>query len=580
MKKYSRTCIFSVLLFILWMVFSRAILPNNYYVSTKGSSQNLGTSISQPFDSISHAVRVAQAGDSIFVLPGTYAELVTIDKKNGAPEEPICIVGYSSDSANYPIIDGQSPEPSGNGWDDWIHINNSSWLTFARMKFVRGWTYPIQITNSSYISFDECMFWGGRRVIIAGGAKTHHLLIENCYWDQGGEYLWTLVKDRLGVSGWLSMHHGLHSFYNGSLIDFHETGGSVVIRHNTLIDGYNAIRWRGVKGYDSNIEIYDNYISQMRDNDFEPEYYTFNLYIYHNFSHDIHRTLSVDHDDGGNIYYYGNVVTTDNNPWVDQICAGFGKVYGDGRHLSYPLYIFNNSFYGVSNAFRIDDGKAILVKHYNNAYYFSGDSTWVLNVWDSTLTFDYDISNKNWAPNMIKHNQEQHGKIADAMYINPKARNLRLQDGSPAIDAGKVMSFTDLGWTQSYVGKAPDIGAYEDGKLVEGPPFRFIAPPGAVLTYKEKPRIVRDDVSGDKLILYFSSQLEPSTLTKDDVSLYQDNKKLEIKSLLFTDDNYGVVMTVGTELNAKDISISFKSLPQGTDGETATYWASTVKIHK
>jgi hypothetical protein len=569
---------FLVLLFV--SVFINLALAKNYYVSKSGSSSNAGTSINKAFDSINNAISIAEPGDTIFVLPGTYAELITINGKNGAPDKPICILGYSDDSANYPIIDGQSPEPSGNGWDDWIHMDSSSWIVIAKMEFVRGWTYPIQITNSSYISFDSCKFLGGRRVINAGGAETHHILVENCYWNQGGKYLWTLVKDRLGVNGWLSMHHGITSFYNGSLIDFHGTGGSIVIRHNTLIDAYNAIRWRGVKGYDSNIEIYDNYISQMRDNDFEPEYYTFNLYIYHNFSHNIHRTLSVDHDDGGNIYYYGNIITTDNNPWVDKVCAGFGKIYGDGRHLSYPLYIFNNSFYGVSNAYRIDDGKAILVKHYNNAYYFSGDSGWVLNVWDTTDAFDYDVSNKKWAPNMIKYHQEQHGKMADAMYVNPKAGNLRLQSSSPAIDAGKVMSFKDLGWTQSYVGKAPDIGAYDNGKLVEGPPFRFIPPPGAVLSYKEKPRIVRDYINGNNLILYFSEALDPITVKKDSIILYSNNVKVRISKVSLGDDNYSLSITTGKDLSGSTPSISFEPLPYGINGQQATYWASTIKIHK
>ena len=108
-------------------------------------------------------------------------------------------------------------------------------------------------------------------------------------------------------------------YFNGSLIDFNGTGGSIVIRNNEIIHSYNALRWRGEKGHDTNIEIYDNEISYARDNDFEPEYYTYNLHIYHNFSHNMHRNLSIDNIKGGEIFYYGNVITTDNDPWTQEI---------------------------------------------------------------------------------------------------------------------------------------------------------------------------------------------------------------------------------------------------------------------
>ena len=196
---------------------------------------------------------------------------------------------------------------------------NSNWIEIKKIRFKNGWTYPIKIENSSYISFDSCLFWGGKRVISATGISTHHLLVENCFWDQGGEYLWKIEKDSSGVDAWLSMHHLNMGYLNGSLIDFHKTGGSIVIRNNTIINAYNAIRFRGVKGYDSNIEIYDNKISNIRDNDFEPEYYTFNLHIYHNYSHNIHKTLSVDNVEGGNIYYYGNIITSDTDQWTEKI---------------------------------------------------------------------------------------------------------------------------------------------------------------------------------------------------------------------------------------------------------------------
>ena len=584
-KKISKTIQHLTLtLFLLVLVscsMSENINSKTIYVSPSGSDENSGQTINEPISDINKAIEEVSAGDTIFLLKGTYQQILNLIDKNGKPDQPILIRGYSKDSSNFPIIDGGLSEPSNSALNFWALIKNSSWITFENIKFINGWTDPIQLKNSSYISFNSCRFFGARHVIWAKGESTHHLLIENCFWDQGGEFLWEVVSDSNGVDGWTSMHHEAMEYFNGSIIDFRGTGGSVVIRNNTIQNAFNAIRWRGEKGgYDSNVEIYGNHISQVRDNDFEPETYAYNLHIYHNFSHNIHRTLSIDNVTGGDIYYYGNVITTDNEPWTQKICVNFWKIYGSENNLDFPLYLFNNSFYGCSNSFRVDEGKAAKVKHFNNAYYFSLDNGWIVNKWDSTDEFDYDISNKEWASNLINNNQEQHGKIADIKYVDPSNQNLKLQNSSPGIDAGKIMSFPEFDWTQWYSGSAPDVGAYENGNLVEGPAFRFRIPPGANLDYKEKPRIVRNKIEGNKLLLFISIQLDKSTINKNDIELFDGENKVEIKSVELIGDNYELVIESGKNLSEDKLSIAFKNKPFGLNGEELTYWASTIKIHK
>lgn len=552
-----------------------------FYVSPVGNDNNNGLTSYESFKTINKAISLSGEGDTIFILPGTYNEVIIFKNKKGLPERSISLLGFSNYEEDFPLIDGGVTKPTADSLSFWMLIKNSEWIKIGKLKFKNAWAYPVLIKNSSYITFDSCYFWGGKRVINADGDRTHHLLVENCYWDQGGKYLWTLRKDSSGVPAWLSMHHENMSYFNGSLIDFHKTGGSVVIRNNTIVNSYNAIRWRGVRGHDTNIEIYNNNISYARDNDFEPEYYTYNLHIYHNFSYDIHRTLSVDHVEGGNIYYYGNVITTDNDPWTKQICVNFWKIYGEERQLSYPLFAFNNSFYGTANAFRVDVGDLIQVKHFNNAYYFSvKENGWVLNKWDSTDEFNYDISNKKWPENIVNNNQEKNGKVADIKFVNPAGRDLRLQKDSPGIDAGKVISFSDFDWTQSYHGKAPDVGAYENNELVEGPPFRFLLPPGTEVSYKEKPRIVRSKTNSNKLILFFSEAINSETVKKEDVNLFVNHDPELVKDISFSDHNYKMIIETDSNIKGKDVSISFKKMPVGINGEKVTYWASTIKIEK
>jgi hypothetical protein len=559
---------------------STAGVPKVYFVSPGGDNSNSGTAVENPFRSINLAIKKAAPGDTIYLLPGTYRELMVFSAKKGLPENPICLMGYSAAIRDYPLIDGGAVKPSSDASFDWITLTDCEWIEVARLKFKNGWTFPIKVDRSSYLTFRNCQFWGGKRVINATSPTTHHILVEDCFWDQGGEHLWRVESDAEGVPAWTSMHHGAMEYFNGSLIDFHGTGGSMVVRRNTVVNAFQAVRYRGEKGHDSNVEIYENHVSHMRDNDFEPEYYTYNLHIYHNVSHNVHRTLSVDNVEGGQIYYYGNVVTADTDSWSATIAAGIWKVYGRERHLSYPIYAFNNSFYAPGIAFHTMDGKATHLKHYNNAYFFLKHGGWQLSQWDASDEFDFDISNKQWPPSLTVHSQEAHGMIGEVKYVDPEHNDLRLRPGSAGIDGGKVVSLREFDWIQSFAGKGPDMGAYEDGTLVEGPPFRFMVPPQGEMSYKEKPRIVRDRTDGNKITLFFSEKIDPSSVGAEDIELYKGEEKLAISSVSFPRNNYELVVEAKSVSVPGELSLSFRRLPSGMNGERATSWASTIKIHK
>jgi hypothetical protein len=135
-------------------------------------------------------------------------------------------------------------------------------------------------------------------------------------------------------------------------------------------------------------------------------------------------------------------------------------------------------------------------------------------------------------------------------------------------------------WTQSFHGKAPDVGAYEDGALVDGPPFRFMVPPEGKVSYAEKPRIVRHRVEGNKIILFFSEKLEPASVNKSDAELFEGNDALEIVSASFPLNRYELVIETKSSIGHGELSLSFKRLPVGMNGERVTYWASTIGVHK
>lgn len=549
------------------------------YISPEGSDSNDGGSERTAVMSINYGLELVQPGDTILLLPGRFRELVAFNEFNGQPDKPIYIIGTIKDGKKLSVLDGGAETPSAEASNYWMTFKNSSWISVENMKFENGWTDPIQVENSSYLSFNNCEILGGKRVIYATGVNTHHILIQNCFWDQGGEYLWTVVEDSEGVDGWTSMHHESMSYFNGSIIDFRKTGGAIVIRNNKFINNFNSVRWRGEEGYDANIEIYNNDISFVRDNDFEPETYTYNLHIYHNKSFNVHRNLSVDNVNGGYIYYYGNTIVTDDKPWTQKICKTFWKIYGNARNLDYPLYLFNNSFYGCANAFRFDVGNGILIKHFNNAYYFLLDRGWLFDKWDSSNDFDYDFSNKEWPENLLSNGQEVHGIIGDINYTDPENSNLTLSKESKGIDAGKIMSFPEFDWTQKYCGDAPDIGAYENDALVEGPPFRFRIPDNSKIQYKEKPRIVRHKVYGKKISLYFSEKINTSVSSDYGIKVFENSREAAVISAEYL-DGYRLDIETERALDKNNVSILFDKMPVGENGEDATYWASTIRIER
>ncbi len=575
MKHFSRYYFSTLLSLSTCLLFAQ---QKNLYVGPSGNNTESGLAQAQPLKTISEALKRAVPGDTVYLLPGVYHEKMILDNRKGQPEKYIYIYGYPG--GEKPLIDGGATVPAMELDKNWIELNNSSWIEFGHLSFVNGWTDPVRVVNSSYISFRYCDFKGGRKVILGTGAETHHLLVEDCSWDQGGEALWTLEKDARGVDGWLSMHHELMGYYNGTLVDSRASGGSFVIRNNRISNAYNGIRFTSKKGFDANIEVYNNTLNNIRDNDFEPEHYAFNLHIYHNRSHNIHKTLSVDDVAGGYIYYYGNTISMDADEWSKKICSGFNKIYGGEDSLSFPLYIFNNSFFGYGKNFNAMEKKARQLKHFNNSYFFAGTDGWVLKYVDPTNEFENDISNKPWPESLTSHSMEQQGKIADVRYVNSAKGDLRVSGNGPAKDAGKVLSFPELGWTQSYKGKAPDVGAYENKELVEGPPIRFRVPDSAHFNYKERPRIVRYRIENKKLFIYFSDQINPSSVTPLTILLGSQGKRIAIYDVTFPNNRYELVIETKTRIDPGTVTLGFSSFPSGLNGMPVTYWASVLPVFK
>lgn len=567
----------AVLFLFLWLGISA--LGNIYYVSPAGSDQNSGYTINQPLKSISIAFRLVQPGDTIFLLKGTYPGQINLSDIHGLPEKPIVLMSHSKKKSDYAIIDGGA-EPSLDLKKYGFELENCSWINFERLKFRNCWTDVVPMRKSTYISFINCDFKGGRRVIYPIGDECHHFLIENCFWEQDEEvWLTDYSKYETAKDWWADMHHEKHSFYNGALFHPWGTAGGFVFRGNTIKHAFNALRTRPSSvNQDANGEVYENTFINIRDNEFEPEYWAWNLHFYHNTMHNIHNAVSIHSiKGGGNIFIYGNTWNQDMDEYTNIMTVGFWK-YIDSD-LTYPCYIFNNSIRTNESAFQSTVEFNKQIKHFNNAYYFINEEAYFkLNYWDETFAFDYDCVNRPWPENIIENNQEKHGMVADPLFMNAKNGNFKLQANSPCINGGKVMHFKDFNWKQSYLGEAPDVGAYEGENRMEGPPFKYLEPPMED-GYDERPRIVRHKVLDNKLILYFSYDLDEASLKTSNLNVFAGDDMIKVDNIeLDNDDRRKLFVSLYENITNDALSIFFDELPVGINGERATHWASIVPV--
>ena len=555
-------------LFIMLLASTQS-LATTYYIDPSGSDNNLGVSLDAPFATISHGFSVAEAGDTLLLVTGTFQGTTTLEDKNGNPDQPIVLKSLSNDPLEFAVIDGGSV-PSQNVNQHGLHLKNCSWLVIEHIIFRNCWRNVINLEHSAYITVRSCHFSTGKEVVYPNGEGAHHILVENCYVRHPAE-VWQ------GWS-WESIHHGAYEFYNGGLLHPRRSGGGHVMRNNTGINLFNAFRTRPNNiTQDSNIEIYENRFFNIRDNDFEPEDWAWNMHYHHNWHRNVHKAYSIDDVRGGNIYIFGNTYTQGNDSYSRAEVSGIFK-YKDGP-LTYPCFAFNNSYYTEARVLKDGEATNRLLKHFNNAYYFfSGSQRFQVDAWQTGYEFDYDLINQEFPANITDNQQETNGlENTDAKFMDGVAGDFRLQIGSPAEDAGKIMALPEFDWTQRFTGMAPDIGAYEGDHPVNGPAFRFIPTPNGA-PYEERPRISQHRVDSATLVLYFSAPLDSMSLAADFMHVFQSESLISIDTFYFPNHTYELFVETSTLLQEDSLSLVFHTRPIGTNGLPLTDWASTIPI--
>ena len=522
---------------------------------------------------INEILNAARGGDTILFTAGTYEGPFVLKEVKGQENRPIVISGIQRGAEKQSIIDGQTEPGMFLGHHAFL-LQNCAWIAIENFAIKNCWTDLIRAENTSYLSLRNCNLTGGKRALFATGRECHHFLIEHCTWEQD-ERVWTHTGDY----SWDEIHHGVHRHYNGSLFQGSEISGGIVMRDNLIKNTFNAFRLSQINDGNrdllacSNVEIYRNTIINTSDNVLEPEIHTRNLHFYHNQMINGHAFVSITEVAGGEIYIYGNTAVSlpdSEDGWT------IFKISNSEISLTEPLYIFNNSWqvdFDIIGSPR-HVWKNNHVRHFNNACFSEASDTFgIYNLGENNL-FDNDFSNVPFPALLTKQGFEKHGVVADPLFIDPYNNDFRLQDNSPCKDRGTPAE----GLIMGFLGEAPDVGAYDNGELIEGPPFRFVSPE-VEIPFSEMPRITRYSLEDHHLTLWYSSPLDRASVSSTLFRLEDGYRTIDLKLKEHSSDGYSLKFTFEGEPNPATLAILVSNWPVGENGMASTFWASAIPVN-
>ena len=86
----------------LLLLYITPVDATDYYVSPHGNDLNLGTSVDYPWMSPSYAATMADAGDTVFLINGTWIDEHVVFSNSGNATHPIIVTAYNGT----PTFDG------------------------------------------------------------------------------------------------------------------------------------------------------------------------------------------------------------------------------------------------------------------------------------------------------------------------------------------------------------------------------------------------------------------------------------------------------------------------------------------
>ncbi len=455
-----------------------------YYVGQTGCSDTGPGDNQTPFCSFDTALGRLQAGDTLIIKAGTYAERLLVNNLSGTANAPIVIRGESRAGV---ILDGGCPDfpcsindVDRNEWgellSEWatvegmVNIQDSTFITLRDLTVQNVIAAGVNVLRGSSIVVDN---------IVTDGTGNNGLLLEQTsnltvtnndvgraqlgFRDDQGNARGGIHEalSVVAVSEFLVAHNYVHdTLKEGINVKESSTNGEV---HHNFVERACAVGIYIDEAH--NVLLYRNEIRRsgyLTDGGqeklcsthpvFGPEFGQFYgagiLLAVGDLGQKSQGQLS-------NIRVYQNVVWDPHGDglqfWDELRQSGTGQGQMTGNR------VYNNVFYNARLAgIRLDD--AIDTTVFNNIIALNDEEGIVGNA----------IANSAISHNLFQFRHDWHepvgtdNVIGDPLFVDPSNDDFHLQGGSPAIDNGLEMGLP-------YAGTAPDIGAYEFGALPATP---------------------------------------------------------------------------------------------------------------
>lgn len=425
-----------------------------YYVATDGSDSHAGAQ-TKPWRTIQHAADVLQPGDTALVRAGTYAEEVEL-VHSGAPGQPITFAAYPGETV---LLDGggtlysafqtvdRTPDP---------HVSDIV-ITGFTIRNYRGFGIVAWSVNNRLTLLDlviENSGDAGIRLSNSDGSRIERVALRH---NQGGFDCTPILPGLASDPGCTHLYLAdVQAIDNGTQGDTGtdafavERGAHILVErclasggvgdgfdfksdHTTLRrveahDTRNNIKLWGVDSTLVNALAYDAYADA-------------NLVLTAGGSYTITNVTIANMRDTAYLVVAGD--TSDSGPTPVRISNSI--FYNDNPKNEGTLLLFgpdvtqaevtHNLFY---NPYRTDDVICAEFAPYNGDCFSATD-----------------INQGVWT--------QPQNRYADPAFVNPSAKNFRLQVNSPAVDKGSA----GLGPPDDLAGNLrdaqPDLGAYEQG---------------------------------------------------------------------------------------------------------------------
>lgn len=431
---------------------------------------------------LQEAIDRADAGDTVMLVPGVYDTPVVVRNKGrkrgkgaGSFDNPLRIVGSAvvTLNGNRNLVRPQDHDDFDDNNYAFIKILDSTGVVLENLTIQNVWPAAIYIGDSQEIGIRRVNIHGSTYAIYARTKKkskaVSDLLIEHCAWVQNTD-IWQGIY-------WDDIHHPPfpRRELDGDFFRGMNVKGDVVIRRNSINHAFNGVHFFASDAKDgnrpatvnTNVWVYENTFSFIRDNAVEAERSATNWWIWGNLFYNVHKWLAFEKNcTGGWWNIFSNRGFFDRKPGPPDDPNNGGAVFKMDKAKKSeggrgPVNVFHNSWYLRSTY--IKRGRLRGLKHFNNIVeyppaediptdavspgrkVFGGK---FLKEWGSSRDYSFrnDLSNKeDYLLQVLGHGGTvAHEQPVRAEFAEPQDGFFHLYNESPALKISVAVSIKVL----------------------------------------------------------------------------------------------------------------------------------------